>query len=50
MKTIRLDDRIIYRADDGKKVKFKGTDRLYSEISVSLDDNREVEEVENGNS
>lgn len=46
MKIITLEDRIIYRADKGKKVKFENNDRLYSEISVELDDTRKVVEVE----
>ena len=48
MTTIILTDRKIYRADNGKKVKFENDDKLYSEISVKLDDTRNVEEVENG--
>ena len=50
MTPIVIGNRNIYRADEGKKVKFVGDDRLYSEISVPLNDDREVEEVENGNS
>ena len=46
MKIITLEDRIIYRADKGKKVYFENSDRLYSEISVKLDDTRKVKESE----
>ena len=44
-----LEDRIIYRAEKDKKVKFVGSEVLYSEISVDNGDTREVEEVNNGN-
>lgn len=50
MKTIELEKRIIYRADEGKKVKFTGDETLYSEISVNKDDKRTMGEVDNGNS
>lgn len=46
MQVIELEDRKIYRAKKGKKVRFVGTERKYSEISVALDDPREVEEVQ----
>jgi len=49
MKKIVLEDRIIYRADKGKKVKFENDNKLFSEISVNKDDNRKVGEVDNGN-
>lgn len=50
MQIINLNDRTICRASKGKKVKFKNDDRLYSEIVVDLDNNREIEEVnEDGN-
>lgn len=49
MKIITLEDRVIYRADKGKKVHFENNDRFYNEIVVDLDDEREVGEVENGN-
>ena len=46
MEKIELEDRIIYRSTKkGKKVKFVGTDRLYTEIVVKPDDPRKVEEV-----
>ena len=45
MQVIELEDRKIYRPKKGKKVKFKNDNRLYSEMVVYLDDNREVEEV-----
>ena len=46
MQKIELEDRIIYRSTKkGKKVRFVGTDRLYPEIVVRLDDPRKVEEV-----
>lgn len=46
MQKIELEDRIIYRAKKGKKVKFVDDDRTYSEIVVKLEDEREVEEVD----
>ena len=45
MQVIELEDRKIYRAAKGKKVKFKADAELYSEIVVSLNDEREIEEV-----
>ena len=50
MTVVDLGDRIIYRADEDKKVKFVDSETLYSEICVKVNDTREVEEVENGNS
>ena len=52
MQIIKLEDRIIYRAAKGKKVKFVNDEREYYEIVVDYDDNREVietDEVRNGN-
>lgn len=49
MKIIELTDRKIYRADKGKKVRFVGDEKPYSEISVDIEDKREVEEADNGN-
>jgi hypothetical protein len=46
MKIIELEDRIIYRADKNKKVKFIDSDVTYSEISVNKDDERVVVEVD----
>ena len=46
MKVINLKDRIIYRADKGKKVKFVKDKSTYSEIVVDLEDSRVVEEVD----
>ena len=46
MQEIELEDRFIYRATKGKKVKFVNAESKYSEISVSKDDEREVVEVE----
>lgn len=46
MQTIELEDRTIYRAAKGKKVKFVDSEIKYSEIGVNKDDEREVEEVE----
>ena len=46
MQKIELEDRFIYRAAKGKKVKFVNTESKYSEISVSKEDTREVEEVD----
>ena len=45
MTIIELEDRKIYRADDGKKVKFVNNESKYSEIVVDLDDKRHIEEV-----
>ena len=45
MTVIELEDRKIIRPKKGKKVKFKNNNRLYSEIVVGLNDNREIEEV-----
>lgn len=49
MRLIELEDKIIYQADKDKKVKFKNTKVLYTEISVNKDDEREVIEVNDGN-
>ena len=45
MQIIKLEDRIIYRASKGKKVKFVNDKSKYSEIVVGYDDKREIEEV-----
>jgi len=45
MNKIVLDDRIIYRAAKGKKVKFVNDESRYSEIVVDLDNKREIVEV-----
>ena len=49
MQKIELEDRIIYRASKGKKVKFVDDESKYSEIVVDKSDerqmSREVEEV-----
>ena len=45
MTIIELEDRKIFRPANGKKVKFVGSESKYSEISVDLDDKRQVEEV-----
>ena len=45
MEIIELEDRKIYRAAKGKKVKFVGNESRYSEIVVDLDNKREIEEV-----
>ena len=46
MQKIKLEDRIIYRSSKkGKKVKFAGSNKLYTEIVVGLDDKRKIEEV-----
>ena len=47
MQIIELEDRIIYRASKGKKVKFVNTESKYSEISVDKNDERQVVEVSN---
>lgn len=45
MQTIKLKDRIIYRASKGKKVKFVNNENTYVEIVVDLNDTRKIEEV-----
>ena len=45
MEIIKLEDRQIFRADKGKKVKFVNDESRYSEIVVDLDNKREIEEV-----
>lgn len=50
MQTIRLEDRIIYRAAKGKKVKFVNDKRKFTENVVKYSDKRKVAEVDkNGN-
>lgn len=46
----RIGDIIIYTAGENKRVRFVGTTRLYPKIVIAVDDEREVEEVDNGNS
>lgn len=46
MQIIKLEDRVIYRASKGKKVKFVNEKSKYSEISVGYDDKREIKEVD----
>lgn len=43
MKVIELEERVIYRADKGKKVKFVNDDTLYSEIVVKEPTDKIVE-------
>jgi len=45
MEIIELEDRKIYRAGKGKKVKFVDNESKYVEIVVNLDDKRQIEEV-----
>ena len=45
MKVMNSNGKKIYRPKKGHKVKFVNSDRLYSEIVVAEDDNRQVEEV-----
>ena len=45
MTIIKLEDRQIFRAAKGKKVKFVNDESRYSEIVVDLDNKREIEEV-----
>ena len=45
MKVIQTEHGLIYRADIGKKVRYKGSNRLYSEI-LSLKETDQIEEVE----
>lgn len=46
MNIIELEDRVIYRAAKGKKVKFANSDSKYSEIVVSLENRKEIVEVD----
>ena len=47
MQIIELEDRKIYRAKKGKKVRFVNSNKLYSEIVVMNEEtNKKVEEVE----
>lgn len=43
---IELRDRVIYRAENGKKLKVKGNPNLYSEIICKTGSKIEVKEVE----
>ena len=45
MEIIELEERKIFRAAKGKKVKFVNDESRYSEIVVDLDNKREIEEV-----
>lgn len=47
MKIIKLENRVIYRADNGKKVKWIYSDTLYSEISTKKETTKIVEVVVN---
>ena len=49
MKKIVLENRVIYRADKGKKLKIKGNDELHSEIVFKVEHDNLVEEVVYGN-
>ena len=46
MKVIELEDRTIYRADKGKKVKFANSDTKFSEIVVNKDHKTNINIVE----
>lgn len=46
MEKIEFEDRVIYRAKKGKKVKFVGDKSTYGEIVVQPNDARQVEEVD----
>ena len=46
MEIIKLEDRIIYRAAKGKKVKFVNDKSKYSEIVVGYDNEIEIVEVD----
>ena len=45
MKIIETEHGLLYRAEIGKKVRYKNTQRLYSEILV-LEETDKIEEVE----
>ena len=45
MKIIKLEDRVIYRASKGKKVKFLNDESRYSEIVVKQETDK-IEEVD----
>ena len=49
MQIIELEDRTIYRAARGKKVKFVDSESKYSEISINKDEvgKRKIVEVDN---
>lgn len=49
MKIIELEDRTIYRASKGKKVKFVDSESRYSEIVINKEDEgkRKIVEVDN---
>jgi len=46
MQVIDLNDRKIYRASKGKKVKFVNDKSIYSEIVVNKDNEKKVVEVD----
>lgn len=46
MQKVELEDRNIYRAAKGKKVKFANEKHEYREIAVSKTDKREIVEVD----
>ena len=46
MEKIELEDRVIYRAAKGKKVKFVNNESKYSEIVIDRDDERKIVEVD----
>ena len=46
MEKIELEDRVIYRAAKGKKVKFVNNESKYSEIVIDLEDERKIVEVD----
>ena len=46
MVVIKLSDRVIYRAEVGKKVKHLGDNKLYSEIAVKEETDQIIEVVE----
>lgn len=46
MERIEVDNKLVYRAESGKKLKVKGNKNLYSEIICKADSELEVSEVE----
>ena len=46
MNIIELEDRVIYRASKGKKVRFINSESRYSEIVVELDNKKQIVEVD----
>ena len=46
MKKKVLENRVIYRADSGKKLKIKGNNELHNEIVLKEEHDNRIEEIE----